>query len=285
MRKPWLLFAAAVLVWSSVEAQLRVVRVKPGFATVIVCPAPPELVSVGNPQQFTVQSSGNYLLVKPTVSSGSTNLFIKSGADSYNLLLQASETPDLEIRLLPTTSNKTAQPTGKPEDKATKTNGHSNVDLTTKNGTSLKGKAFESISPKARATLATYLKTPRPYTYSVKNSDVTLALDYMVQIEDRLYMICTIINNSKIPYDVGYVTFKLIDQASSYIFWKKKIKESEIEPVREFYSANIKPNSTGRLIFVFDKQGFSNESNIEIKCDEENGRRVLALSVPGSFVQ
>jgi hypothetical protein len=39
------------------------------------------------------------------------------------------------------------------------------------------------------------------------------------------------------------------------------------------------------MIFVFDKQGFSNVSNIEIKCDEENGRRVLALTVPGSFVQ
>jgi hypothetical protein len=76
MRKHSLLFAAAVLVWSSAEAQLRVVRVKPGFATVIVCPMPPELVSVGNPQQFTVQNSGNYLLVKdgkrarPTCLSG-----------------------------------------------------------------------------------------------------------------------------------------------------------------------------------------------------------------------
>jgi hypothetical protein len=281
MRKHSLLFAAAVRVWSSVEAQLRVVRVKPGFATVIVCPTPPELVSVGNPQQFTVQSSGNYLLVKPTVSSGSTNMFIKAGADSYNLLLQASETPDLEIRLLSTTPPKTAASPGK----EVKTNGHTKVDLTTKNGTSLKGKAFESISPKARSTLATYLQTPRPYTYSVKNSDVVLALDYMVQIEDKLYMICTIVNNSKIPYDVGYVTFKLIDQTRSYLFWKKKVRENEIEPVREFYNSNIKPNSTGRLIFVFDKQGFSNASNIEIKCDEESGRRVLALSVPGSYVQ
>jgi hypothetical protein len=39
------------------------------------------------------------------------------------------------------------------------------------------------------------------------------------------------------------------------------------------------------MLFVFDKQGFSDKSTIEIKCDEENGRRVLTLTVPGSYVE
>jgi hypothetical protein len=270
---------------SSAEArQQKVVRVKPGFATVIVCPVPPELVSVGNSQQFTVQTSGNYILVKPVVDRGSTNMFIKAGMESYNLLLQVSEKPDLEIRLLPTAQSGTLSPSSPPERNA-KSDGRYRTDLPTKNGTTVKPKDLEEISPKARSILSSYFKTLRRYTYSVKNSNVILALDHLVQIEDKLYMICTVVNNSKIPYDIGYVRFKLIDQARSFLLLKKKVKEAELEPVREFYNPTIKPNTSGRLLFVFDKQGFSDKSLLEIKCDEENGRRDLVLTVPGSYVE
>jgi hypothetical protein len=284
MKKILLIFAAALFVVARAEArQQKVVRVKPGYATVIVCPAPPELVTVGNSQQFNVQNSGNYILVKPVVNSGSTNMFIKTGMETYNLVLQVSDTPDLEIRLVPAAPSRALPPAPTPE--SGKDVGRNHVDLNTKNGVALKGKEFEAISPRARSVLATHLKTPRRYTYSVKNSDVVLALDHMVQIEDKLYMICTIVNNSRIPYDIGFVRFKLVDQARSLLVFKKKVKETEIEPVREFYSSMIKPNASGRLLFVFDKQGFSDKSTIEIKCDEESGRRDLTLNVPGSYVQ
>jgi hypothetical protein len=288
MKKFFFFFAAvALVVVARAEArQQKVVRVKPGYATVIVCPTPPELVTVGNSQQFSVQNSGNYVLVKPLVSSGSTNLFIKAGLNTYNLVLQVSATPDLEIRLLPTAPapGLPATPTPVPEKSATD-GARNHVDLNSKNGAALKGKEFETISPKARTVLSSYLKTPRRYTYSVKNSDVILALDHMVQIEDKLYMICTIVNNSKIPYDIGFVRFKLIDQNRSLLVFKKKVKETAIEPVGDFYSPSIKPNTSGRMLFVFDKQGFSDKSTIEIKCDEESGRRVLTLNVPGSYVE
>ncbi len=279
-----ILFFAAVTLFAvcNAQAQQRTVRVKPGFATVIVCPVPPELVSVGNSQQFTVQNSGNYILVKPTVSSGSTNMFIKAGADSYNLVLQVSDSPDLEIRLLPAAQNR-ALP-GAPE-KGVKSDGRSDTGAPKKNGASPKAGNLAEISPKARSILTSYMKTPRRYTYSVKNSNVILAVDHMVQIEDKFYMICTLVNNSRIPYDIGYVRFKLIDQNRSLLVFKKKVKETEIEPVREFYNPKIKPDTTGRLLFVFDKQGFSNKSTIEIKCSEESGRRDLVLTVSGSSVQ
>ncbi|MGH7600057.1 MAG: DUF4138 domain-containing protein [bacterium] len=288
MKKLSLFFAAVVLlVAAGTEArQQKVVRVKPGFATVIVCPTPPELVTVGNSQQFAVQSSGNYVLVKPAVSSGSTNMFIKAGMNTYNLVLQVSATPDLEIRLLPTAPAQSLPVTPTPAPDKNATDGARNhVDLNSKNGAALKGKEFESISPKARTILSSFLKTPRRYTYSVKNSNVILALDHMVQIENKLYMICTIVNNSKIPYDIGFVHFKLIDQNRSLLVFKKKVKETVIEPVGDFYSSSVKPNTSGRMLFVFDKQGFSDKSTIEIKCDEESGRRVLTLNVPGSYVQ
>jgi hypothetical protein len=286
MKKNWLFCVAVfLLIWSSSEArQQKVVRVKPGFATVIVCPVPPELVSVGNSQQFTVQNSGNYILVKPLVNSGSTNMFIKAGMESYNLVLQVSATPDLEVRLLPTRQGAPSQPASPPE-KGAKSGGRNHMDSPTKNGASPKGKALEEISPKTRSILSSYLKTPRRYTYSVKNSNVILALDHMVQIEDKLYMICTIVNDSKIPYDIGFVRFKLIDHNRSFLLLKKKIKETELEPVREVYNPAIKPGASGRLLFVFDKQGFSHKSTIEIKCSEESGRRDLVLNVPGSYVE
>lgn len=284
MRKFHFFFLAAVLLaGSNAQAlQQRVIRVKPGFATVIVCPAPPELVSVGNSQSFTVQNSGNYILVKPVVSSGSTNMFIKAGADSYNLVLQVADSPDLEIRLLPTAPNRTL-PAAPEQDGKVEARNHNT--LSPKNGAAHKAKELEEINPKARSILSSYFKTPRRYTYSVKNSDVVLALDHMVQIEDKLYMICSLVNNSKIPYDIGYMRFKLIDQSRSLLLFKKKVKEVEIEPVREFYNTMIKPNATSRLLFVFDKQGFSDASLIEIKCNEESGRRDLLLTVPGSYVQ
>jgi Domain of unknown function (DUF4138) len=288
MKKLPLFFAAVVLlVAARAEArQQKVVRVKPGYATVIVCPSPPELVSVGNSQQFTVQNSGNYVLVKPVVSSGSTNMFIKAGANTYNLVLQVSATPDLEIRLLPTAPAPSlpATPTPAPENSATD-GVRNHVDLSSKNGTALKGKEFETISSKARPIVASYLKTPRRYTYSVKNSNVILALDHLVQVEDKLYMICTIVNNSKIPYDIGFVGFKVIDQERSLLVFTKKVKETAIEPVGDFYSSSIKPNTSGRMLFVFKKEGFSDKSAIEVKCNEESGRRVLTLTVPGSYVE
>ena len=279
MRKPILFCAAAaVLIWSGAQArQQKVVRVKPGFATVIICPGPPELVSVGNSQDFTVQNTGNYILVKPVVSRGSTNMFIKAGMESYNLLLQISETPDLEVRLPPTV---VAPPLK--EETSVKSN---HIEALTKNGEAIKGKGLEEISPRTRSILSSYLKTPRRYTYSVTNSNVIFALDHLVQIEEKLYMICTVINNSKIPYDIGYVRFKLIDQSRSFLLSKKKIKETELEPVREFYNSTIKPNTSGRLLFVFDKHGFSNKSTLEVKCNEESGRRDLVLNVPGSYVE
>lgn len=286
MKKLPIIFAAAVLLVAAraETRQQKVVRVKPGYATVIVCPTPPELVTVGNSQQFTVQNSGNYVLVKPLVSSGSTNLFIKAGMNTYNLVLQVSATPDLEIRLLPTAPNPSLPATPAPDKSATD-GARNHVDLNSKNGAALKGKEFESISPKARTVLSSYLKTPRRYTHSVKNSNVILALDHMVQIEDKLYMICTIVNNSKIPYDIGFVGFKVIDQNRSLLVFKKKVKETEIEPVGDFYSPSIKPNTSGRMLFVFKKEGLSDKSTVEIKCNEESGRRVLTLTVPGSYVE
>jgi hypothetical protein len=281
----FVLAAAALVVIARAEArQQKVVRVKPGYATVIVCPTTPELVTVGNSQQFTVQSSGNYILVKPAVSSGSTNMFIKAGMNTYNLVLQVSATPDLEIRLLATVPASSLPATPAPDKSATD-GARNHVDLNSKNGAALKGKEFESINPKARSVLSSYLKTPRRYTYSVKNSNVILALDHMVQVEDKLYMICTIVNNSKIPYDIGFVRFKLIDQNRSLLVFKKKVKETTIEPVREFFNPAIRPNTSGRMLFVFDKQGFSDKSTLEIKCDEESGRRDLTLAVPGSYVE
>jgi len=278
MRKILHLTAAATLLFiaSSNALQQKVIRVKPGFATVIVCPGAPELVSVGNSQAFTVQTTGNYVLVKPTVSRGSTNMFIKVGMESYNIVLQISETADLEVRLLPSAA---PPPADNKNGKSTA------VAAPTKNGDTAKLKELAEISPKTRSILASYLKTRRPYTHSVKNSDVIFALDHMVQIEDKLYMLCTVINDSKIPYDIGYARFKLIDYASTFLFSKKKIKETELEPIREFYDSPIKPNTTSRLMFVFEKQGFSDKSTLEIKCHEENGRRDLVLNVPGDYVE
>ena len=282
MKKFLTTFAALGLTACLVFAQQpRVVKVKPGFATVIVCPSPPELVSVGSPDQFSAQNAGKYILVKPVVSRGSTNMFIKAGTDSYNILLQVSDSPDLEVRLpgsQPTPTNPIAtHRNGKPAKPG--------AESSPTTGAPAQPKSAPVLTTKAKAILSSYMKTPRPYTYSVVNSDVVLAVDHMAMIEDKLYIICTLVNNSSIRYDIGYIRFKLVDHSRSYLFFKKQIKEEELEPSHEVYASIVEPNNSTRLLFVFEKHGFSSKSEIEIKCTEESGRRDLSLRVPGSFVE
>lgn len=261
----------------------KLVRVTPGFATVIICPVPPELVTIGNSQQFSIQNSGNYILVKPLVTRGSTNMFIKAGADTFHLLLRVAETPDLEVRL---TGRQYAARIAPDPRNSRDGNNTFHADRNTVDVARAARKAeLAPVLNRARSILPSYLRTPRRYTYSVKESNVIFALDYMIQIRDKLFMLCTLVNNSKIPYDIGYVRFKLLDQTRSLLFFKKTTKETDLEPIQEFYRQSIKPNSTARLLFIFDKQGFSNKSRVEIKCIEERGRRDLTLEVPGSYVE
>lgn len=259
----------------------RLVRVKPGFSTVIVCPAPPELVTVGSPENYAIQNSGNFILVKPLVSRGSTNMFIKVGAASYHLILNIAEQPDLEVRLeQPSLATKNPPRNGSQA-------GSARLDAEEDTPT-VKLSATRDLRPvlaKARSILPAYLRTPRRYAYSIKDSDVVLALDYMIQIEDKLFVLCTLVNSSTIPYDIGYVRFKLIDQARTFFFFTKKLKESELEPLREGYKQRIQPNTAGRLLFIFEKHGFSDRSKLQIKCIEESGRRDLVLEVPASYIE
>lgn len=284
MKRPHFYIAAVLVFVAGAAAQKPgTVRVKPGYATVIVCPMPPELVTVGSPEKFSVQRAGNYVLVKPLVSAGATNMFIKAGEDSYNMVLQVSDTPDLEIRLQsaapPPPPAGGAAPAVKAE---AATNGASRA-ATTHAG--MKAKDLESLSPKVRSVLSSYLKTPQPYAYSVVNSGVIFGVDHVLMIENRLHLVCTLINNSHIAYDVGFIRFKLVEKAKSMLVFSKRVKEEEIEPVRDFFNAHVAPNSSTRLLFVFDKIGLTDRSEIEIACNEESGRRTLQLTVPASFVK
>jgi len=140
----------------------RIVKVAPGFATVIVCPAPPDLVTVGNMDAFSVQSAGNYVLIKPLITSGTTNMFIKAGQESFNLLLQISDTPDLEVRLTP----------GLPASGVNPAPGQ--TDIESEFDGSSRRKSMNSLSPKALAALSTRFNAANRYTYSVNNSSKKL---------------------------------------------------------------------------------------------------------------
>lgn len=277
-------FAILALLAVNVSAQSnQVVRVKPGFATVIVCPVPPELVTVGNVDAYSVQTAGNYVLIKPLVSKGTTNMFIKAGAESFNLLIQVSDTPDLEVKLI--SKQNPLQQFFPGNQQGQNKNKGSESALVKKRAALSRRKSLSSLNPRSRALIASLFKSENRYTYSVNNSKVILAVDHMKQIRDKLFLICTIINNSNIPYDVGFVRFKMIDYARNYIVGRKKLKETEVEPVNEYYNSTVKPHTFGRLLFVFNKQGYSNQSTLNIKCNEESGRRDLVLEIPGSFIE
>jgi len=264
------------------QTQLTV-RVSPGFATVVVCPVAPDLVTVGNMDAFSVQTAGNYILIKPVVTRGTTNMFIKAGNESYNLLLQISDNPDLEVRLA---SSQDLLEQLVNDDKGKEISDPSRKsEAARKSASASRRQPFTSLNRKAVLALSSLFKSENRYTYSVNNSKVVFAIDHIKQIRDKFFVICTIINNSNIPYDVGYVRFSLIDYSRSYIFWRKKIKETEIEPTNEFYNTPINAHSSGRLLFIFDKHGFSKNSTFSVKCNEESGRRDLILEVPGTIIK
>lgn len=267
-----ILFFSPVVALSQAQ---KVVRVTPGFATVIVCPAPPDLVTVGKMDAFSIQTAGNYVLIKPVADKGVTNMFIKAGAESFNLLLQIADSPDLEVRLAP------SLPPAPPNNQSLEHKGEVNWE----NAAELRRRPLADLSPKALAALSSLFKSTNRYTYSVNNSKIIFAIDHMKQIGNKLFVIGTIINNSNIPYDVGFVQFKLLEYARSYIFWRKKLKETEMEPSNEYFNSTIKPHTSGRLLFIFDKHGFSHQSTLYIKCNEENGRRELELEVPGKIIE
>jgi hypothetical protein len=280
----FIVFVIVVVSFSNLLSQSnQVVRVAPGFATVIVCPVPPELVTVGNVDAFSVQTTGNYVLIKPLISKGTTNMFIKAGSESFNLLIQVTDKPDLEVRLL--SKQNSLQELFPDNQSKGNENSSEDSEALRKRAAEARRQSLSSLNPKALGLLASLFKSTDRYTYSVNNSKVVFAVDHMKQIKDKLFLICTIINNSNIPYDVGYVRFQMIDYQRNYVLWRKKLKETELEPVNEYYNPTIKPHSFGRLLFVFDKLGYSSQSILEIKCIEENGLRNLELELPGSRVE
>ncbi|MBN2089755.1 DUF4138 domain-containing protein [candidate division KSB1 bacterium] len=284
MRRLSLIFIGFILFANfplSLNAQTKqLVRVSPGYATVVICPSPPDLVTVGNMDAFSIQTAGTYILVKPLVNKGTTNMFIKAGSDSYNLILTVSESPDLEVRLAPASS-----PLIQELPSANGKKSAEDADEISKNAAASRRKPLSSINPKALGALVGLFKNVDRYSYSINNSKIVFAIDHLKQIQDKLFVVATIINESNIPYDVGFVRFKLIDYNRNYLFWKKKIKETELEPVNEYYNPIVKPRSSGRLLFIFDKHGFSENNTIQVKCNEENGHRDLVLEVPGSIIE
>ncbi|HEX9970819.1 MAG TPA: DUF4138 domain-containing protein [bacterium] len=284
IRKLFFLFGILFFSAAALTSQPKqTVRVTPGFATVIVCPVAPDLVTVGNMDAFSIQTAGNYVLVKPLITRGTTNMFIKAGNDSYNLLLQISDNPDLEVRLSSSQDLLEQVEPAKSSSEIAGQKGKSETAL--KQASASRRQPLTSLSRKAVSALSSLFKTQNRYTYSVNNSKVVFAIDHIKQIRDKFFVICTIINNSNIPYDVGYVRFSLIDYTRSYVFWKKKLKETEIEPTNEFYNTPVNAHSSGRLLFIFDKHGFSENSTFNVKCNEESGRRDLILEVPGAMIK
>ena len=284
IRKLFFLFGILFFSAAALTSQPKqTVRVTPGFATVIVCPVAPDLVTVGNMDAFSIQTAGNYVLVKPLITRGTTNMFIKAGNDSYNLLLQISDNPDLEVRLSSSQDLLEQVEPAKSSSEIAGQKGKSETAL--KQASASRRQPLTSLSRKAVSALSSLFKTQNRYTYSVNNSKVVFGIDHIKQIRDKFFVICTIINNSNIPYDVGYVRFSLIDYTRSYVFWKKKLKETEIEPTNEFYNTPVNAHSSGRLLFIFDKHGFSENSTFNVKCNEESGRRDLILEVPGAMIK
>jgi len=73
------------------DSSIGVIRVSPGYSTLIELPQKPKKVIVGNQNHFQVEFTGNRVAIKPLSNIGKTNLFILTNDDRFNFTLIITE--------------------------------------------------------------------------------------------------------------------------------------------------------------------------------------------------
>lgn len=78
-------------------------------------------------------------------------------------------------------------------------------------------------------------------------------------------------NSSDIPFDVDFLTFKIVDKK---VVKRTAIQETIIEPVRAYnYLTSVKGNESESTVFAFQKFTIPDEKQLVVELFEKNGGR------------
>src|SRR3989338_1845789 len=73
------------------DEEIGVIKVSPGYSTLIELDSPPKKIVLGNQENFQVEFTGNRVAIKPLIAIGKANLFILTAYDRYNFTLLIGE--------------------------------------------------------------------------------------------------------------------------------------------------------------------------------------------------
>lgn len=113
---------------------------------------------------------------------------------------------------------------------------------------------------------------------SDENFNIKFQLYNIFYFKNKLYILLSIENNSKLNYNINYI--------KSYINTNNENKSSssqylEINPVSIFNSnKTIYGESNRKYLFIYDQFSIDNNKKVTFELNEKNGERNIFLSIP-----
>jgi len=97
-----------------------------------------------------------------------------------------------------------------------------------------------------------------------------------------LYFYTQINNSSNVPFDLDFITFKIIDKK---VMKRTAIQETVIFPIRAFnYVTRVGGKSSERTVFVLDKFTIPDDKEFVVELNEKNGGRHQRFTVGSSGI-
>lgn len=86
-----------------------------------------------------------------------------------------------------------------------------------------------------------------------------------------LYFHTQIRNSSNVPFDLDFITFKIVDKK---VMKRTAMQEAVIVPIRAFnYATQVSGKSSERTVFAFDKFTIPDDKQLVVELFEKNGGR------------
>lgn len=103
---------------------------------------------------------------------------------------------------------------------------------------------------------------------------------FSIRIQRTFQLVSThtqIKNRSNVPYEVDFVTFKIVDKK---LMKRTAIQEQVIFPLRAYdYVTSVAGKKDGRTVFVFDKFTIPSDKVLMVEMHEKGGGRHQTFTV------
>lgn len=97
-----------------------------------------------------------------------------------------------------------------------------------------------------------------------------------------LYFHTQIRNSSNVPFEVDFVTFKIVDKK---VMKRTAIQENIIFPLRAYnYATVVAGNKEERTVFAFDKFTIPADKVLVVELNEKSGGRHQSFTVEGEDI-